>query len=53
MAHSSLDERVALYRKLVNNIREAGLWDKVVVLNYGYYKNFEIIKNYVKELIEQ
>lgn len=53
MAHSSLDERTALYQKLVANIKEAGLWDKVVVLNYGYYKNFEMIKNYVKELIEQ
>lgn len=53
MAHSSIEEREKLCSLLVNNLKAAGLWDKVVVLNYGYYKNFEIIKNYVKELIER
>ena len=53
MAHSSMSEREKLYALLVNNLKEAGLWDKVVVLNYGYYNNFKTIVNYVKGILEK
>jgi hypothetical protein len=50
MAHSSMSEREKLYSLLVKNLKDAGLWEKVIILNYGYYENFKTIVNYVKEL---
>ena len=53
MAHSSMSEREILYSRLVRNLKASGLWDKVVILNYGYYDNFKIIVEDVKELLNQ
>jgi NadR type nicotinamide-nucleotide adenylyltransferase len=50
MAHSSMSEREKLYSLLVKNLKEAGFWDKVVILDKGYYNNFTTIVDYVKEL---
>ena len=52
MACSGMEEREELFTILCNNIKNAGLWDKVVILNGGYYNNFKIIVNDVKEIIE-
>lgn len=52
MAHSGMAERQALFNILCNNIKNAGLWDKVTILDKGYWGNFEKIKNDIKEMIE-
>lgn len=52
MAHAGMDERHALFEILCKNIKESGNWDKVTILNGGYWKNFETIVNETKEYIE-
>jgi NadR type nicotinamide-nucleotide adenylyltransferase len=52
--HSEMEERQALFNILVNNIKNAGLWDKVVLLCGGnYWENFKKIRDDIKEIIEQ
>ena len=53
MAFSGEDERRELFEILCRNIRESGNWDKVTVLNGGYWNNFKEIVEDVKEIIEQ
>lgn len=50
MAHSGMQERQELFDILCKNIKECGLWDKVTILNYGYYGNFTKIVKDIKEL---
>ena len=52
MACSGMTERNELFEILCRNIKASGNWDKVVILNGGYWKNFEKIVNDVKEIIE-
>jgi NadR type nicotinamide-nucleotide adenylyltransferase len=52
MAHSDMEERRDLFYILCKNIRESGNWDKVTVLNGGYWSNFKRIVEEVKEIIE-
>ena len=52
MAHSSMDERNKLFELLVKNIKESGNWDKVVILQEGYWRNFQRIVEDVKEITE-
>lgn len=52
MGHSGMDERTELYNLLVKNLKEANLWDKVTVLDFGYYENFIAVKKYVEDIIE-
>lgn len=52
MGHSDIHERKELYYILVRNLKNAGVWDKVTILNGNYYENFQTIVNYVKEIIE-
>jgi nicotinamide riboside kinase len=52
MAHAGMDERHALFEILCKNLKESGNWDKVTILNGGYWKNFETIVNETKEYIE-
>jgi NadR type nicotinamide-nucleotide adenylyltransferase len=51
MAHSSMSEREALFKKLVRNLKENGLWDKVVILDGGYYNNFTKVVGDIKEIL--
>ena len=51
MAHSGDTQRWELFDLLCEIIREAGLWEKTVVLDDGYYNNFKHIVNDVKELM--
>lgn len=53
MNHSGMEERCELFELLVKNLKEAGLWDKVTILNKGYYENFIAIKNYVLEVMNR
>ena len=52
MNHSGMKERQELFDILCKNIKESGNWDKVVVLNDGYWNNFKRIVQDVKEIIE-
>ena len=52
MEFSGMDERWELFRILCRNLRESGNWDKVVILDGGYYENFKRIINDVKEIIK-
>lgn len=52
MGHSGMEERKALFNILCNNIKKSGNWDKVTILDGGYFRNFERIVKDVKEVIE-
>lgn len=52
MNFSGMAERKELFEILCRNIKASGNWDKVVVLDGGYWKNFEKIVNDVKEIIK-
>lgn len=53
MAHSEMKERQGLFALLCKNIQESGNWDKVTVLDGGYWSNFQKIVNDVKEIINK
>lgn len=52
MGHSNMDSRMDMFLLLRIYLREAGLWDKVTLLEYGYNENFEIVKKYINEVLE-
>ena len=52
MIHAGMKERQNLFDILCENIKRTGNWDKVTILDGGYWKNFEKIVKYVKEIIE-
>jgi NadR type nicotinamide-nucleotide adenylyltransferase len=53
MEFSGMDERKELFEILCNNIKASGNWDKVTVLDGGYYNNFKKIVDDVKELLNK
>ena len=52
MAFSGEDERRELFEILCNNIKASGNWDKVTILDGGYWSNFKKIVSDVKGIIE-
>lgn len=52
MEFSGMEERHELFEIMCRNIKASGNWDKVVILNGGYYENFKRIVNDVKEMYE-
>lgn len=52
MEFSGMKERHELFEIMCRNIKASGNWDKVVILNGGYYENFKRIVNDVKEMYE-
>lgn len=52
MGASNMDERHELFNILCRNLKASGNWDKVTILDGGYYNNFVTIVNDVKEIIE-
>lgn len=52
MAHAGMKERQELFEILCNNIKSSGNWDKVTILDGGYWNNFKRIVEDVKEIIE-
>ena len=48
-----MKERQELFDILCENIKRSGNWDKVVILNGGYYDNFMTIVNYVREVMNR
>lgn len=53
MNHSEMKERWELFELLKRNLIDAGLWDKVTILDKGYWENFNTVVNYVRELINR
>ena len=53
MAHSGMQERQELFDILCKHIKASGNWDKVVILNHGYYGNFTKIVNDIKEIMKK
>ena len=51
MAYSGIDERYEQYEILCRIIKESGLWDKVTVLDGGYWNNFKTIVEDMKGVI--
>ena len=52
MNHSGMKERQELFEILCKNIKASGNWDKVTILDGGYWNNFKRIVEDVKEIIE-
>lgn len=52
MEFSGMNEREELFSILCRNLEESGNWDKVVILDGGYYENFKKIRNDIKEMYE-
>lgn len=52
MLHAGMEERQGLFAILCEGIKRTGNWDKVTILDGGYWKNFEKIVKDVKEIIE-
>ena len=52
MAHSGMEERQVLFKILCDNIKASGNWDKVTILDGGYWSNFKRIVEEVKEIVE-
>ena len=52
MEFSGMEERHELFEIMRRNLKESGNWDKVVILNGGYYENFKKIRNDIKEMYE-
>jgi nicotinamide riboside kinase len=53
MKHSGMFERGVLCGLLVNAIKRSGNWDKVTVLNGGYWENFKTVVTYVREVMNR
>lgn len=53
MGHSGMEERQALFEILCNNLKRSGNWDKVKILDGGYWSNFKTIVKEIKEIIEK
>ena len=51
MAFSGEDERRELFEILCKNIKASGNWDKVTILDGGYWNNFKKIVDDVKEIM--
>jgi hypothetical protein len=52
MEFSGMEERKELFEILCKNLKESGNWDKVVILDGGYYDNFKKIRDDIKEMYE-
>lgn len=52
MKHSNMASRNTMFDILCRELVNAGLWDKVVVLQDGYYGNFTKIVEYTKGVIK-
>ena len=53
MGHADMEDRTSLYNILCRNIKDAGLWDKVTILDKGYYGNFQHIVKEIREVLEK
>ena len=50
MKQASIEERMKNFDKLVNLLKEFGLWDKVEILDGDYFENFERVKAHINSV---
>lgn len=53
MGHGDMESRKKLFDILCADIKWAGDWDKVTILNGNYYDNFMDVVNYVKSVMDK
>ena len=53
MKQSSIDERIANFNKLVELLKEFGLWEKVEILDGNFLSNFNKVKDYINSLYDE
>ncbi len=53
MKQSTIDERIANFNKLVELLKQFGLWDKVEILDGDFKSNFETVKGYINKLYDE
>lgn len=51
MGHSSMLSRLAMIDILIEELNKAGYKENIVLLNKGYMENFEIVKEYIKNVM--
>lgn len=50
MKQASIDERIANFNRLVELLKNFGLWEKVEILDGDFKSNFEKVKDYINKL---
>ena len=53
MEQSSMEERTKNYNKLVDLLKQFGWWDKVEILDNNFLGNFNIVKEYIQNKINE
>lgn len=53
MKQSTIDERIANFNRLVELLKNFGLWDKVEILDGDFKSNFEKVKDYINKLYDE
>jgi NadR type nicotinamide-nucleotide adenylyltransferase len=53
MKQASIDERIANFNRLVELLKNFGLWDKVEILDGDFKSNFEKVKDYINKLYDE
>ena len=53
MKQASIDERIANFNRLVELLKNFGLWEKVEILDGDFKSNFEKVKNYINKLYDE
>lgn len=53
MKQSTIDERIANFNRLVELLKQFGLWDKVEILDGNFKSNFEKVKDYINKLYDE
>jgi NadR type nicotinamide-nucleotide adenylyltransferase len=53
MKQASIDERIANFNRLVELLKNFGLWEKVKILDGDFKSNFEKVKDYINKLYDE
>ena len=53
MVQSTMDERIKNYNKLVDLLKQFGWWDKVEILDNDFLGNFNRVKEYIQNKINE
>jgi len=53
MKQASIDERIANFGRLVELLKNFGLWEKVEILDGDFKSNFEKVKDYINKLYDE
>lgn len=53
MKQASIDERIANFNRLVELLKNFGLWEKVEILDGDFKSNFEKVKDYINKLYDE